>query len=68
MSETKLSIRMSLKFSRVCRTQSNLVYPDFNDPRESAARFFKEAAKEKLASLTINGKRKFSDEYIKSLF
>lgn len=66
-SETILPVRCTLKFSRVCRAQSNVVYPDPNDARESAARFIRNATMEKLASLKIDGKYKFDRSFLKSL-
>ena len=63
LSETKLPVRCTLAFVELCRTQSK-AYP--LDPHEggarlSAARFLKEAAKEKLLKLGIK------KEYIKSI-
>jgi len=65
--DTVLPIRVKLCFSRVCRAQSNVAYPDKNDARESASRFFKQAAIEKLQLMRKNKQVSFSDDFIKSL-
>lgn len=62
MSETKLPVRMSIKFSRLLRTQSNLIYPDPKDKRESASRMLIMAAIEKISSKTH-----VSKEWLKSI-
>jgi hypothetical protein len=57
---TILPIRTTVGFSRVCRAQSK-IYPVEGDGRLSAARFMKEAAREKLLALG------FKPEYLKSI-
>jgi hypothetical protein len=54
LSETKAPIRVTLAFAELCRAQSKC-YPVYDSgPKLSAARFFKEAAKEKLIKLGID--------------
>jgi hypothetical protein len=61
-SETILPVRTTLRFSDLCRTQSK-VYPapEHGGAKLSAARFLKEAAKEKLIRLGID------KDFIKSI-
>jgi hypothetical protein len=63
LSETKLPIRCTLAFVELCRAQSK-VYPrgeHEGGAKLSAARFLKEAAKEKLLRLG------FKKDYLKSV-
>jgi hypothetical protein len=62
MAETKLPVRTTIKFSRLLRTQSNLIYPDKNDPRESASRMLIQAAIDKLVE-----KGKFTRSFLNSI-
>ena len=54
LAETKAPIRVTLAFAELCRAQSKC-YPAYNNgPKLSAARFYKEAAKEKLIKLGVD--------------
>lgn len=64
LAETKLPIRCTMEFVKVCRFQSAKCYPKKkSEPgaKESAARFIKMAAIEKLQSLGLN------KDYLKSI-
>jgi len=58
--ETKLPIRGKQRFFDLCAAQSK-IYPVTIGPKRSAARFLREAAREKLIKLG------FSTEYLKSI-
>jgi hypothetical protein len=55
LSETKIPVRAKLAFVELCRAQSKH-YPPYSNggPKLSAARFYKEAAKEKLIKLGVD--------------
>jgi hypothetical protein len=59
-SKTLLPVRMTLAFSRLCRTQSK-IYLTKNDPRLSSSKFLKQAAIEKLLKLG------FKKDYLESI-
>jgi len=60
LAKTTLPVRCTIAFSDICREQSKN-YPAKKGSKKSAARFLKEAAKEKLLLLGVK------EEYIKSI-